>query len=1095
MKKKGWDASGVRAHPFFSLFIYMKASFLLVMIPFMQVSAKAWSQDRFTFNYEQVSPGKIFTEMQKESRYRFFYVYSDIKKLGKVSVHAANASLAEVLDKMLPAGFSYKVMDSTLVIISSGGDMRAPVTVSGRVTDSSGNALAGVTVAVKGGAKGVITDANGRYTIVVSEDAVLEFSYIGYVTVEVAVKGRSSVEVTMRPSAAGLNEVVVVGYGTQSKRFVTGSVASVNVKQLASQPNTNVTQALRGRVAGVEFMDNGRPGQSGSILIRGQRSITASNDPLIIVDGAFYNGDLADINPNDVASIDVLKDASAAAIYGSRAANGVILITTKAGTSKKPVIRFNTYYGISGWSYKMKLYSPQRYLQRRLDYRAQNQPNDPVVPVRDLLTSIEQQQYDSGRTVNPWDAISQPAGQQSYYLSVSGRGDRVNYFVSGGYTNEQGLIYGDWSKRISERINLDARITDWLHAGVNSQYTRRHGPGVVASVLNAYWLSPYSKLYYDKAKTDPVMPTPSGDDLISNPMFGALMYKNEVISNNLFANAYAIVDFPFIKGLSYRLNYSPNIRWNHDYSFQPIYQRNGVNNTGSGTKDNRNDLDWQLENILTYTRDIGQHHVDLTLVYGRNHSYWEETEVDGRGFVNDANGWNNLGIAQTVTTETHAEQRDGVSSMARLNYRFRNKYLVTLTARRDGSSVFGKDKKYGIFPSAALAWIMSEEPFAKASWIDMLKWRVSYGAVGNQAVSPYQSLDRSASAQYVFGSTTYTAIYPDPSSMPNAGLGWETTYSMNAALDFSFLDGRIGGTAEYYNMHTKGLLLARSLPVMTGFESTVVNLGETSNEGVDLTLNTVNVKTPSVEWGSSLVFSTNRNRIVHLYYADNNGDGKEDNDVGNRWFIGRPIGVIYDYVFDGIYQQGDKMPDGYQAGWVRVKDMNGDGQITPDDRRVLGQTQPKYRWGLTNYVTYRGFTLSFFINAMEGWKSEFNLLDVSTYTGNSFPGRSVNFLDAGYWTPQNKSNTRPGLTYTDPLGRGYYLSRDFVRIQDATLAYDFPSSLTSRLKISSLRVYVSGRNLATFTSWLGPDPESGYNNINNLYPSARTVIAGINLSF
>ncbi len=978
-------------------------------------------------------------------------------------------------------------------------EIKSPVdrVIRGTVIDASNDqSIPGVNVREKGSSRGTVTDIDGKFEMEISDNAeTLIFSFIGYQTLEVPVGNQSVFEITLQPDIKSLEEVVVVGYGTQTKRNVTGSVSSVDLDQLESQPNTNIAQALRGRVAGVQFTDNGRPGQGGNILVRGQRSITASNDPLIILDGAFYNGNLADINPNDIESMEVLKDASAAAIYGSRAANGVILITSKRGTSEKPTIRFNSYFGASGWSHKMPLYSPERYLERRLDFRAQNQPDLPEVQARELLNAPEREMYDAGRTIDPWEEISQDATQQSYNLSVSGRTEKTNYFVSGSYTDEDGLIYGDRASRISARLNLDNQITDWLRVGINSQFTQRDLSGVAASVHNGYWLSPYAKMYFDEAQTDPV-PYPTDDNLVSNPMFNALTMENEEISNNLFANVFAEINVPFVDGLTYKFSYNPNIRWDHDYSFQPIYQRNDINNIGLGRKYNRNRMNWQYENLVTYNKTINDHSFDLTLLYGRNHSNSEGTFVEGRGFVNDANSWNNLDIAQTQIIETEATQRDGVSSMARLNYQYKNRYLVTLTARRDGSSVFGADKKFGTFPSIALGWVMSDEPFMmEQNTFDMLKWRLSYGEVGNQAVTPYRSLDRSSSWQYVFGSETHTALFPDPAYMPNPSLGWETTKSFNAAVDFEMWQGRITGTLEYYDMTTNDLLLARSLPAMTGFWTTTANLGQTSNNGFEMTLNTVNVRNQDFQWNSTLTFSTNKNRIDHLYYVDADGDGQEDDDLGNRWFIGQPIGVIYDYEFDGIYQEGDDLPEGYQPGWVRVKDLNNDGSISPEDRKVLGQTQPKYRWGINNQLSYKDFTFSFFINAMSGWDAQLNLLDVSTSTGNSFPGRSVNFLDAGYWTPENQSNSRPGLTYTNPLGRGYYQSRDFVRLQDVTLAYDLPQALTERLKINSLRFYVSGRNLATITDWMGPDPESGNNTITNLYPTSRTIIGGINLSF
>ena len=984
-----------------------------------------------------------------------------------------------------------------LIMLIGWGSSYAQEKIRGQVTEkSTGNPLPGVNVLVKGSGEGTVTDLDGNYSLLVpGSDAVLVFSYIGFLPVEQVVGSRGTIDISLEPDIRALNEVVVVGYGTQIKRNVTGSVAQVDVEQLESQPNTNIGQALRGRVPGVQFIDNGRPGQSGEILVRGQRSITANNDPLIVVDGAFFNGELADINPNDVESMEVLKDASAAAIYGSRAANGVILITTKKGTSEKPTFRFNTYYGFSDWSYRMPLHSPESYLQRRLDFRAQNQPDEAPVPARELLEEPEQEMFDAGRTVDPWEAISQKARQQSYNLSISGSTERTNYFISGSYVDEDGLIYGDRASRTSLRLNLTNKITDWLEIGINSQYTQRDLSGVNASTLNAYWLSPYSKLYFDDAQTEPI-PFPSGDDLVQNPMFNALLMDNEEIYNNLFANLFAIVDVPFVEGLTYTLRYNPNLRWNRNYSFSPIYEGGGISNPGRGRKFNRNQWDWQVENIVSYKKEFDKHSFDLTLLYGRNYGFTESTFVEGRGFVNDENGWNNLDIAETKEIETAAAEISGVSSMARLNYQFMQRYLLTLTARRDGSSVFGADRKYGTFPSVALGWIISDEPFMQdLNSIDMLKLRLSYGAVGNQAVPAYRSLERSASAPYVFGSETYFAIFPDSEIMANPTLGWETTVAKNVAMDFEFFSGRLGGTVEYYDMNTTDLLLGRGLAPMTGFRSTVVNLGETSNKGVEIALNTLNVRSDKFQWKSEITFASNRNRIEHLYFADADNDGQEDNDLGNRWFIGQPIGVTYDYVFDGIYQEGDELPDGYQAGWVRVKDLDNNGEITPEDRTILGQRQPKYRWGINNIIRYGGLSLNFFINSMQGWESEFNLLDVSSQTGNSFPGRSVNFLDAGYWTPENRSNTRPGLTYTNPLGMNYYLSRDFIRLQDVTLAYDFPAPMLERIKMNSLRVYLSGRNLVTITDWMGPDPESGYNTINNLYPTSRTIVGGLTLSF
>ena len=972
--------------------------------------------------------------------------------------------------------------------------------ISGTVTDENKIPLPGVNILVKGTNRGTQTDFDGKFNLTAEVGDVLVFSFLGTKTIEKRIGEADIYNLVMNQDQASLEEVVVVGYGKQSRRNITGSVSSVGVDQIENQPNTNVSQTLRGRVAGVQFNDNGRPGQGGSILIRGQASLTAGNDPLIIVDGAFFYGELADINPNDIESMQVLKDASATAIYGSRAANGVILITTKTGVMGKPTIRFNTYVGFSDYYHKVPLYDAEGYLQRRRDFNIQNagEGETPVTDVEGILDSeTELQQYRAGKTIDPWEFVSQNAMQQSNNLSISGRTDRTNYYLSGNFVKEDGLIYGDQSERLSIRMNLQNDITDWLTIGMKSSYTQRDLSGISADLYSTYWLSPYAKVYDDNGE---LLPYPTNDQLVFNPLFNAKQRDNEEIHNNLFANIFAEIDLPFLKGLSYTFNYNPNIQWSHNYTFIPIYIKNGVNNKGAAGKTNENQFNWQMEHILKYSKDWGRHSLDLTFLYGTSSRFYESTTAEASNFFTDVNGWNNLNIGQVQNTYSYAEDRTGTSEMGRINYQYLDRYLATVTVRRDGSSVFGANNKYGVFPSMALGWILSEEDFLKDKKdIQFLKLRLSYGQVGNQSIDPYSSLDRSAFDQYVFGdgSSTFTGSYPVSESMPNPNLKWETSTSFNAAVDFTLLNDRIDGTVEYYNTKTTDLLTARSIPAANGFSSILTNIGELNNKGLEVSLSTININSPKSEfrWSSSVVFSTNKNEIVHLYGNDNNGDGREDDDVSNRWFIGEPINVNYDYVFDGIYQEGDEIPEGYQPGWVRVEDVNGDGAITPEDRTIVSQGQPKYRLGIGNNFEYHNFSLSFFINAAQGWKAPLNILDPSGYSGNSFPGRSVNMVDAGYWTSENRSGTRPSLNWTNPLGMSFYQSRDFIRIQDATLAYKFDSKITERLNMKNLKIYVSGRNLATFTDWIGPDPESGYNNINDLYPSARTIIAGLDLSF
>ncbi|SDL39800.1 SusC/RagA family TonB-linked outer membrane protein [Siphonobacter aquaeclarae] len=974
----------------------------------------------------------------------------------------------------------------------------AEITVRGRVTDrEKGEGIPGVNVVLKNSRKGTTTDADGNYSIVISTTAdVLVFSSVGFATQEITVGDRTLLNVTLESDARALDEVVVVGYGSQSRRNVTGSVAKIDMKQTENLPNTNVTQSLRGRVAGVQFTDSGRPGQNGSILIRGPRSLGGGNDPLIVLDGIFFNGSLADINPNDIESMEVLKDASAAAIYGSRAANGVILITSRRGTTRKPTIRVNAFTGVSEMGRTVKLLSPERYLQKTLDYRTQSGlPSDPA-SVASYLTTTEAANYKAGNVVDPWKAASQPGRMDSYDLSLSGRNEATNYYLSAAFTNEKGVILQDNQKRVTLRTNIENQVTNWLSVGMNTTFVRRDLSGREADVASIYYSSPFGTWTYPDG--EPTQYTVPEDQVSGQPIRAALLTKNEEIYNNLFSNFYGLVNIPFVKGLSFRVNYSPNYRWNHTYNFVR-QDRRLTNNTTSANKYNQESFDWVLENILTYTKQIGKNHgLDVTLLYGRNHQQSESTTANANQLSSDALGWNSLTLGGTQTTTSAASMVDGISSMARLNYRFKDRYLLTLTARRDASSVFAANNKYATFPSAALAWIVSDESFMrKATAVDLLKFRLSYGAVGNQAIQPYQSLGLSGITQYVYGDGGPTSVGIYPSTMANSNLKWETTYTANAAIDFSLFKGRLGGTVEVYNSDTKNLIVQRSLPTLTGYTSVLTNLGATNNKGIELTFNTVNLRKKNFEWSSNIVLSANRNKIVHLYRSDTNGDGQEDNDLINRWFIGQPVTVYYDYVFDGIYQQGDQIPNGSQPGFIRFKDLNGDGKIdATNDRTIIGQGgQPKIRWGVTNNFSYGNLSLSVFVNAMQGWISDFILLDPNSTKSENSPGRALNQIDAGWWTADNKSDTRPSLVYTNPLGYNYYVSRNFVRIQDVSLAYNFPAKWVKKVHGTNLRVFASAKNLYTFTKWPGTDPESGGTTKSSFYPMPRTYTVGLNLGF
>lgn len=1097
---------------------------LVVGVSFARNSrAQAVLDQKVTIQAQALDIRAVLQQIEKQTDARFVFSSRLIKTNRKVTVLATNESLGAVLNRVLkPLQIDYEVVQKLIVLRRAEGLGMAEQpepgpdesglamvekSISGTVSDEKGEGLPGVSVVLKGTQRGTTTDVMGHYRLSVPDDltgAILVFSFVGFLAQETAVGNQSVVNVVLKPDTKSLDEVVVVGYGSQSRRVVTGSVAKVDLGSLETTPNTNIAQALRGRVAGVQFNDSGRPGQGGNILIRGQRSITAGNNPLIILDGIFFEGSLSDINPGDIESMEVLKDASATAIYGARAANGVILISSKKGTTEKPTIRFSTFYGASSWSHKPKLLSPDRYLQKVLDYRSQAGLVSDPAKIADYLDATEKKNYLAGNVIDPWQLISQPSNIQNYDLSISGRSSRTNYFLSANINKDKGLIYNDKANRTSVRINVENQIADWIKVGVNAQYAERDLSGQEGNLGAAFWTTPFVSPWLDDAKTDP-NPFPTEDNLAGPVLFNAIINQNQEKQRNLFANFFGIIDVPYVKGLSYRINYSPNYRWYELNNFSPVYQRNGVNSTGSASRRADFSNNWVLENILTYSRQLGQNHnFDLTLLYGRNQAYSNSLVGSGVDFTgsSDANGWNNLALAKIQTTTSTASQVDAISSMARLNYRLKDRYLLTFTTRRDGNSVFGANNKFAIFPSAALGWIASSESFMKqVPLINLLKLRASYGSVGNQAIQPYSTLVKQGQGLYVFGDGGTTSVGLYPANMANPNLRWETTTTTNLAVDFELLKGRIGGTIEWYNMDTKDLLLNRQLPTPTGFSSVLTNVGATNNRGLEVSLSTINLKRNRLEWSSNIVFSANRNRIVHIYNSDINGDGVEDNDIGNQWFVGQPIQVIYDYTFDGIYQANDQIPTGQKAGFVRVKDINGDGKIDANDRSVIGNRDARFRWSFTNNLRWGQFNLMFMLNSMMGWQGV-NLLGatserVTVNDNGNYPSRVTNFQDLGWWTPDNKSNTRPSLVYSNPLATaaGLIESRDFVRLQEVSLSYDVPKPVLNKLKMASLRMFVSGRNLYTLTNWTGVDPETGYNNRFSIYPTPRTLSAGLNFSF
>ncbi len=1024
----------------------------------------------------------------------------------EVSVKTKNSTIENVLNDIFnKSDISYEIIDR-YVVLKKGKDAKRQAemlesqqqkTVSGRVTDESGQPIPGVTVLIKGTSSGTITNMGGNYSISnIPDNGILVFSFVGMVAQEVVVGNQTSINITMAVDAIGLEEVVAIGYGTARKKDLTGSVVRIDVTKLEDLPNANAVQSLRGSVAGITVIDNGRPGSDGSITIRGNTSISAGNSPLIVLDGIPYTGgSLSDINSNDIESIDILKDASSAAIYGSRATNGVILITTKKGKEGGMHIEYNTYYGKSDYAHTPKMMGPEKYMQLKEDAEAYTGQLIQLEP-------LELANYNAGITIDPWEEIKQVAPMQSHELSVSGKNEKISYYLSGSYTDVKGVVMGDDFDRLSFRNNFDIQVADWMKVGMNSGYSSKDYSGIQADIYFAYWLSPYADLYYDDGVP---RPQPMNIGLVWNPLSETLLNEEVDIVNVLFNNIYSEIQLP-LKGLSYRINVGNTLVNQDKKYYAPQFIRETYYSLGSGSKFHAKNNNFTLENIITYKTSINDlHNVDVTLMYGYETKHYEFSSLSSNNIFNDALKWNALELGENFSIDTGANESKAVSAMARIGYRFGEKYMLNATVRRDGYSAFGDGKKYGVFPSLGIGWNLSEESFLKGmEWLDMLKLRASYGMNGNRAISSYASLSTMDQINYLYGDGGSTAIGLYSETMASSDLSWETTTAFNYGIDFNVLSNRIRGSVEYYFMETTDLLLYRSIPGMTGYDGIYTNIGATENRGFEFTLNSENFRNDQFVWSTNVVFALNRNKITELTGNDLDNDGIEDDDIASGWFIGESIHSNYDYVWDGIWQEGDDMSidPSAQPGFVRFKDVSGpdgepDGIIGPDDRQVVSSQDPKFTAGISNTFSYKGFSLSFLFNIRHGGYKPNSLLNLGT---NYYD--QANVMDLPYWTPENPLDDRPSVGYPNPYLYGFYESISFVRLQDFSLSYTFPKSVLSKLKVGNLKVYVSGKNLHTWTNWHGWDPEhgaggrgrqgSGYSS-DDTGPLMRTWTVGLNV--
>lgn len=952
--------------------------------------------------------------------------------------------------------------------------------ISGKVLSSESEPLLGVTVMIKGSGTGTVTDYDGSYQINAANTDVLIFSYTGYAPQEIGVGEQTVIDVTLSPSAALLEEVVVIGYGQTKRSNVVGSIVSAKAEDLLKVPTTNVMEALQGKLPGVDVTrTSGAAGAGVSVAVRGNRSLTASNSPLIIVDGIQYNS-IQDLNPNDIQSIEVLKDAASTAIYGSRGANGVLLVTTKKGAAGKTRVTFNAYAGTSEVTGYPRVQNAEEYKDfRREANRATGNwsgPEDDAAIFGNLLNSPGAY----------WpDLFFQQGSQQDYQLGISTGTDKTNLYVSLNYFNEQGIFANDQLNRYAIRVNLDHRISSWFRVGTQNQITY-YDQDIRRDPLNtANKLVPLEVPYDENGEIIPWL----NNNRTVNPLMDEQgdNWANNLRTRRVFTSAYA--EFTPVKGLLLRTNLGVELTGTREglYANSLTVERNGAKPLARYTVSDN--LILNLENIVSYSKEAGKHDLTLTGVQSWLGNRSEEVSAQGTNQLLSYQLYYGLANAnEEISTRSNLVESGLQSYTARIQYGYDDKYLLMITGRTDGASQLSEGRKWAFFPSVAAAWRLSQEKFlAGNDLISDLKLRLSYGVAGNAAVQPYATQSLLNRIPYAFEENAAIG-YAFGTRLGNDDLEWEISTTQNAGLDFGLWQGRVYGSADVFNTQTENLLLERIVPLSSGFSRVTENVGKTETKGVELSLNAVAVSTQNLKWDLGVNWFRVREKIVEL--AGN------ANDVANGWFIGQPTQAFYDYEKLGIWQtdQADEAMGFNQApGDIRVRDQNGDGVIdSNNDRVILGSTRPDWIANLSSDLRYKNFDFSFQVFAR--WGQTMNYDFVSVYD----PQANENSLSHDYWTPENPSNefprpnanrSRSATLYYSTL---FYQDASFVKLRAVTLGYRFPAALLNKVGISSLRIYATGRNLFTYSKIEDYDPERGGSQTN---PMTRLFTGGVNVEF
>ena len=1110
------------------MFRIMRITFILVCCMVFYASASSYSQNtKLSLNTKNSTIVELIRDIESQSKFVFLYQAEDLNLNKRINADFKDATIHEILDVALKGeGVSYEIFDRQILISKEGASapgnaMQQARNVSGIVTDKSGQPIPGVSVVVKGTTNGTITDADGKYALSnVPANGVIQFSFVGMKTQEVATGSKTAINMIMEEETIGIEEVVAIGYGTVKRKDFPGSIGSFKMEDSPASllPNTNALESIKGNVAGVDIGAVNEAGGDANILIRGQRSLKGSNYPLIILDDVIFPGSINDINPNDIAKIDVLKDAVSAAVYGSRSANGVIIITTKKGKTFKPTITVNTSLAFQQWQNKLNLMNPDQWLE------ATNDRNRFPEGTTSWMNPQILANYNEGNVTDWLDAVTRTGVIQNYQIAVSGSANKVNYYLSAAYDDNKGIVVGNDFNRISVMAKIKTDITGWLQIGADANFTKRDYSGVEPNFRNAKYMEPYMVMYRDELGNLEKYPGEEGLAYV-NPLWGVEdgLVDDYDVSKNYRLYTYALFTAPWVKGLTYRINFQNSLNQQEARSFthEGYFVAEGSVTDASrydpstiqgfltlakGSVSMSNESGYVFDNILNFSHAFNKHNIDATLVATRDYSMSEYKTINGDNFSavgNTSLGYWGLHSAATQKIDLNVVERSNIGYLGRLSYSYNDKYYITGSFRRDGASVFGASRKWGNFSAVGIAWSISNEEFLKKiKPLNYLKLKLSLGQNGNQGVTPYSTLAQVASStpsgiRYQFSNTGSQIYYGlKQLNMANSALGWETTTKWNGGFESAWLKNRLFVDLDIYFSNTTDEIYSQPIPSMNGFTSITSSLGKVQNNGVELTLRTINIQNRDWNWNTSITWWLNKNKLVTLTGQDLDGDGIEDDNIAAGMFIGEPINAIYGYVQDGIIQESDieyKAMEGAatENGYPKYKDINNDGKISSLDRQIVGYPQEKFRLNMGNTVSYKNFELTVMLAGVFGGGKYYLKSNTGAYRleGGQFTYRP-------YWKPDRPSNTYPAAYFGDD---GKFLglqSRSFVRVQNISLSYKLKPEWLKRNKLNSLTIFCTATNPLIFTNWEGGDPEIGtpMTSSNDL-PVASTYSFGINASF